>query len=166
MPTEPRNTAQPLWFIDNLAYVHVDGEESGGAFSLCEIVAAHGDMPPLHVHHRDDETFYVLEGEVRLFFGCSEIVLPAGQAALAPREVPHTYRVESDGARFLVVNAPAGFEQFLRGAGEPAPIAELPAPGRPLDPAELARAAAEHGIEILGPPGMLPGQAHAAVEAL
>lgn len=159
MSTDLQMSSSPLWFTDNLAYVHVDGEESGGAFSLCELLAARGSMPPLHVHHRDDETFYVLEGELRLFLGNRQILVPAGKAALAPREVPHTYRVESDSARFLVINSPAGFEQFLRDAGEPAPGAELPPADRPFDPAELARAAAEHGIEILGPPGMLPEEA-------
>src|SRR5919201_835898 len=92
MPTDLQTSAQPLWFIDNLAYVHVDGEESGEAYSLVELSAARDSMPPLHVHHRDDETFYVLEGELRLMLGGREIVLAAGQAALAPRGIPHTYR--------------------------------------------------------------------------
>ena len=100
MSTDLQTSAQPLWFIDNLAYVHVDGEKCGGAYSLSEIWGAHGNMPPLHVHHRDDEAFYLLEGELRLFLGDRQIALGAGQAALAPREVPHTYRVESDRARW------------------------------------------------------------------
>jgi mannose-6-phosphate isomerase-like protein (cupin superfamily) len=65
MTTDPPMSAQPLWFIDNLVYVHVDGEQSSGAFSLSETWGPHGNMPPLHVHHRNDETFYVLEGELR-----------------------------------------------------------------------------------------------------
>jgi mannose-6-phosphate isomerase-like protein (cupin superfamily) len=156
MSAELQMTPAPLWFIDNLAYVHVDGEESRGAYSLCEIWGAHGNMPPLHVHHRDDETFYVRDGELRLFVGDHEIVLHAGQAALAPRGVPHTYRVESEQASWIVINSPAGFEQFLRAASEPAPNTELPPPGRPGDPAALTHAAAAHGIDIVGPPGMLP----------
>jgi len=56
-------------------------------------------------------------------------------------------------------DSPAGFGQFLRAASDPAPGAELPPAGRPADPAALAEAAAEYGIEILGPPGMLPEQA-------
>src|SRR5712692_6689494 len=106
MSTGLETSAQPRWFIDNLACVHVDGEESGGAYCLVELSAARDSMPPLHVHHRDDETFYVLEGELRLFLSGREIALPAGRAALAPRGIPHTYRVESDQARWLVVNSP------------------------------------------------------------
>lgn len=149
-------TAGPLWFLDNLAYVHIAGQQSGGAFSLSELSGARGNMPPLHVHHRDDETFYVIDGEVTVFVGDREISVDAGHATLAPREVPHTYRVESDTARWLVINSPAGFEQFLLAESQPAAAAELPPEGRPADPQALARAAAEYGIEILGPPGTLP----------
>jgi mannose-6-phosphate isomerase-like protein (cupin superfamily) len=159
MTTDPQTSVQPLWFIDTLAYIHVNGEQSGGAYSLSETWGARGNMPPLHVHRRNDETFYVLEGDVRLFVGDRELMLAPGQAALAPRGVPHSYRVESDRARWIVINSPAGFEQFLRAASEPAPRAELPPAGRHSDPAALAKAAAEQGIEILGPPGMLPAQA-------
>ncbi len=151
--------AQPLWFIDNLAFVHVDAEQSGGAYSLSETWAARGNMPPLHVHHRNDEAFYVLEGELRLFLGDEETVLAEGEAALAPRGVPHSYRVESERGRWLAVNSPAGFEKFVLAVSEPAPAAELPPAGRPLDPVRLAEAAAAQGIEILGPPGVLPADA-------
>lgn len=75
MTTEPLTRAQPLWFIDTLVYIHVDGEQSGGAYSLSETRGARGNMPPLHVHRRNDETFYVLEGDVRLFLGDREITL-------------------------------------------------------------------------------------------
>lgn len=154
MTTDPL-MSQPLWFIDNLVCVHVDGEQSSGAFSLSETWGARGNMPPLHVHHRNDETFYVLEGEL----SDRQSVLAPGQAAFAPRGVPHSYRVESDQARWIVINSPAGYEQFLRAASEPAPAAELPPAGRHGDPAQLANAAADQGIEILGPPGMLPAEA-------
>ena len=152
--------SQPLWFIDNLAYVHIDGKQTKGAYHLGEVVGREGDMPPLHVHHRDDETFYVLEGEITLFVGDQQIKLVAGQAALAPRGVPHVYRIESDTARWLVITSPAGFEQFIRAISQPAERDELPPAGRPLDPAALAQAAAEVGIEILGPPGALPEAQH------
>ena len=96
MTTDPLASRPPLWFVDTLAYVHVDAELSGGAFSMHENWGGRGNMPPLHVHHRDDETFYVLDGEVRLFVGDREIVLATGQAALARHGIAHTYRVDSD----------------------------------------------------------------------
>jgi hypothetical protein len=79
-----------------------------------------------------------------------------GQAVFAPRGVPHAYRIESEQARWLVINNPAGFERFLRAASEPAPADELPPPGRSVDPDAVVKLATEHGIEVLGPPGTLP----------
>jgi mannose-6-phosphate isomerase-like protein (cupin superfamily) len=148
--------AAPLWFIDNLVHVHVDADTSNGLLALLDERGRRGTMPPLHVHHRDDETFYVIDGEVSLFVAGRRLTLTAGQAAHAPREVPHTYRVESEQAHWLVITTPAGFESFVRRVSEPAPADELPAAARPADPAVLARAAADVGIEILGPPGALP----------
>lgn len=145
-----------IWFIDNLAQVHIDGEASRGAYGLVELVGREGDMPPLHVHNADDETFYVLEGRLTLFVGDEVIELEDGQAALAPQGVPHIYRVDSEQARWLALGSPAGFEQFVREAGEPAQASELPPTGRTLDPEALASTAARYGIEILGPPGTLP----------
>ena len=146
----------PLWFIDHLVHIHVDGETSGGALALIDERGRRGDMPPLHVHRRDDETFYVIEGELSVFVPDEQIVLGPGQAAFAPRDVPHTYRVESDEARWLVITTPAGFDAFVREIADPAPADELPPAGREVDPAVLGPAAARVGIEILGPPGALP----------
>jgi quercetin dioxygenase-like cupin family protein len=158
--THATNHGDALWFIDSLVYVRLDGANTGDAFALVEMLGRQGDMPPLHVHSRDDETFYVLDGELKLHAGSEEITLTAGQAALAPRAVPHTYRVVSATARWLVINSPAGFEHFLRAASEPAANDQLPPPGRRLDPAQLAQTAAEQGIELLGPPGTLPSAHH------
>ena len=135
-----------IHFIENLATVHVDGDRSGGAFALVELWGPEGDMPPLHVHHREDETFYVLEGRITFHAGPETVELAAGDCFLAPRDVPHTYRVESDGARWLVVGSPAGFDAFVREVGEI----------RPFDRARMGETAARYGIEILGPPGTLP----------
>jgi mannose-6-phosphate isomerase-like protein (cupin superfamily) len=151
----PTASADAVWFIADLVRIHIDGDRSSGAFCLVEISEPAGDMPPLHVHHRDDEAFYVLEGTLSVFAGDEHHVLTAGQALLAPRGVPHTYRAETD-VRALVIGAPAGFEQFVRAAGSPAAALTLPPADHPVDPEALARTAAEYGIEILGPPGMLP----------
>ncbi len=149
--------AEPIWFIDNLVRVLVDGEASGGALAVVETSGRQGDMPPLHVHHVDDETFVVLEGSLALFLpGERRIDLAAGEAAVAPKGIPHVYRVESDEARWLVVTNPAGFDAFVREAGEPAERPELPPHGREHDVARLGAIAASHGIELLGPPGTYP----------
>jgi quercetin dioxygenase-like cupin family protein len=134
-------------FLAGRVRILADGETTAGRLGLVEMVEAPpGDMPPLHVHHSHDEGFYVLEGELTLYTPGSEVMLAAGDFVLAPRGVPHTYRVGNLPARWLVTSVPAGFEQFVAAASS--------RPG--ADPEELARLAAEHGIEILGPPGMLP----------
>jgi mannose-6-phosphate isomerase-like protein (cupin superfamily) len=120
---------------------------SGGGLGLVDMVEVPaGHMPPLHVHQREDEGFYVLEGEVSLLLPGRQVDLGPGDFALAPRGVPHAYRVGDAPARWLVTSTPAGFERFV------AQVAASDAPG----PEALTAIAAEHGIEILGPPGQLP----------
>jgi mannose-6-phosphate isomerase-like protein (cupin superfamily) len=80
----PSGRTQPLWFIDNLVYVHIDGDASSGALALLDERGRRGNMPPLHVHRRDDETFYVLEGELTLFVAGEQIVLGPGQVGARP----------------------------------------------------------------------------------
>ena len=147
----------PIWFLDNLSRIHVGGDSTGGGLGLVEMTARGGDMPPLHVHHRDDEAFYVLEGRVTVFVaGREPVALIAGQSALGPKGVPHVYRVDSDTARWLVAVGPSGFDGLVRDVGEPAEADDLPPEGRVHDPELVTAAAARHGIEILGPPGTLP----------
>jgi hypothetical protein len=82
--------------------------------------------------------------------------LGVGEAFFASRGVPHVYRVESETARWLAVATPAGFDEFVREAGEPAGAETLPPEGREHDPERLAEIAGRHGIELLGPPGTMP----------
>jgi quercetin dioxygenase-like cupin family protein len=134
-------------FLDNRARVHADGEDTAGHLGLVEILdMPAGSMPPLHVHHANDEGFYLLDGNVTLFQPGSEVALAAGEFFFARRGIPHTYRVGEAGARCLIASSPAGFERFVLAVAE---IAE-PTPER------LGAVAAEYDIEILGPPGMLP----------
>jgi quercetin dioxygenase-like cupin family protein len=145
-----------LWFLDNLVKVRLDSARSDGSLDIVEVSARRGDMPPLHVHHREDEYFVVLEGEIALFTPGATRTLAEGDAAHAPRGVPHTYRIESEEARWLAISNPSGFAAFVTAVADPAEADELPTAGRPVDPAALGAAAGAAGIEILGPPGMLP----------
>ena len=83
------------------------------------------------------------------------IEAPAGSFVYGPRDIPHTFVVSSEQARFLLVTEPAGFEGMIRALGEPAPSLTIPpAPTEPPDFARIAQVCAEYGIEILGPPGI------------
>jgi quercetin dioxygenase-like cupin family protein len=126
------------------------------SYSLMEEKARQGDMPPLHVHHGHDEVFYVLSGQMSIHLPGSRVDLGPGQAAFAPREIPHTYRVESDdGARWIVATTSGDFAAFVAGPAVPADDDGAPAEGLPT-PADLAAAGARAGIEVLGPPAALP----------
>jgi quercetin dioxygenase-like cupin family protein len=146
---------EALWFVGTLAVVKASGATTGGRVAVVDQVAARGAGSPMHVHRREDEWFYVTEGELAFWVGGSRIAAPAGAFVYGPRDVPHTFEVVSERARFLLVAEPAGFEDFMRAAGEPAASLTLPPPpAEPPDPAVLTALAAEHGIEILGPPGI------------
>jgi quercetin dioxygenase-like cupin family protein len=154
--TQPTTTAEQLWFLNGLITFRVRHDEGGDGVSVLEHRAAHGDSAPLHVHHTEDEAFYVLEGVLRIQAGDADLRIGAGEAALAASGVPHTYRVESaEGARWLVVTTRGQFERFVRAVSRPAERPDLPAPQGPPTPEQteaLAATAREHGIELLGPP--------------
>ena len=148
----------PIWFLTDLAEILAEGEHS-----VIEMLAPPGDQPPLHVHHASDEGFYVLEGEVSVWVGDERRTVRPGEFALGPAGVPHTYRVTSVvPARILVTSSNGSFARFVRAYGEPAPRRELPVLDGPPDVERLGRLAADNGIELLGPPGMLPADLKAA----
>lgn len=139
----------PYWFLDALSIVRVSGQQSGGALALIEDRLPAGRSSPYHVHHREDETFYVLEGELTFFHGDRRIKGTPGTTVFLPRLVPHGFRADT-AARVLIVCTPAGFDDFVAEAGVPAPKLEIPAP-QPPDFELLTRCAAKHQIDILGP---------------
>ena len=144
-----------FWFFGGLTTIKADGAQTGGRMMLTEQRAPRGSGSPLHVHHNEHEWFYVLDGELTIWVAGRTVVAPAGSFVFGPRDVPHTFIVSSDEARFLLVTQEAGFEGFVRTLGTPAPVAEIPpAPDAPPDMAPVLQAAADHGLEILGPPGI------------
>ena len=146
---------EALWFLGVLATVKAAGETTGGAVAVIEHLAPRGSGSPLHVHSREDEWFYVIEGELTFWVGGETIVAPAGSFVFGPKGIPHTFLVSSEEARFLLVAEPAGFEEFMRAVGEPAQRLEIPpAATEPPDVAGLTAVAATFGIEITGPPGI------------
>jgi quercetin dioxygenase-like cupin family protein len=149
-------TAEQLWFLDTLVTIRVSHGAGEDGMSVIDSVAPFGDSPPLHVHHTEDELFHVLEGEMQLRVGDDLIAVSAGSILLAPKGVPHTYRVVSpDGARFLITTTAGDFEAMVRAASRPAEHDGLPTPGGPPTPeqaAALAELTARHGIDLIGPP--------------
>jgi quercetin dioxygenase-like cupin family protein len=149
---------EALWFMDFLATIKASTAETGGRVAVIDHAGPQGAGSPLHVHHRENEWFYVLDGELTVWVGGQVIRAPAGSFVFGPQDTPHTFTVSSpEGARFLVATEPAGFEDFMRTCAEPAQSLTLPPPASaPPDPGQLAAIAAEYGLEILGPPGIPP----------
>ena len=119
--------------------------DTGGALSAVEIVNSPGNGPPVHIHRRDDEVWWVLEGHYRFRVGETLVELEPGGMAFGPRDVPHAFTNVGDApGRLLVITTPAGLERFFEQS------AALRAP--PADPQQMAEVGSAHGIEFVGPP--------------
>lgn len=138
------------WFCGGGVHTWLATEgETGGAYLLFEDLLDAGKVTPLHQHPEADETFYMLEGEMRLHIAGGEQSLAAGGIAIIPRGVPHAFMVTTPTARMLCLQTPGGGEAFYRHASEPAGAGEPPMP----DFGRVRAAAAVTGaIEILAPP--------------
>lgn len=126
--------------------VLVPGDLTEGRFAIVDVRAQRGSEPPRHVHSREDEVIYVLEGRVTFDRGGQRLDGPAGTWMFLPRGCEHTYTVESAAVRLLVILSPAGLERCL---GEPdrraSPVADQLAVER------LVATAARYGVAITGP---------------
>ena len=143
-----------LWFLGTLLLVKATSETTKGAFGLFEQLAPASFATPYHVHHAEDEAFYILEGEVTYIFDGVHKTVGPGAYVFAPRDVPHGYRVSDSGpARLLFMNTPAGAERFFIELSEPAASLTLPPPTAPDIP-KLIALASTFKMDILGP---LPG---------
>jgi quercetin dioxygenase-like cupin family protein len=160
--------SEDLWFLGTLARMKLEGRHTGGRFGLWEGVLPHGAAPPLHSHPQD-ETFYILEGELTAWLVEPELAADradppnwlstrgqrcgAGTVVFAPGATPHTFRVESDTARLVVFSTPAGIEDMVRGLAEPARWPWLqPPPDRPrVSAGRVAHVERQTGMVRYGP---------------
>jgi quercetin dioxygenase-like cupin family protein len=144
------------WHMGSLFEWHVDGSSSGGALSLAEVKVRPGGEPPLHVHAREDEIFYVLEGELTFMRGVEQIQAGPGTSVVLPRGIQHGFAVHTPVARMLVMATPAGLEDAFRAFSEPAAERALPPVQQgPPDEAFMEALSAEfarHGVTFVGPP--------------
>jgi mannose-6-phosphate isomerase-like protein (cupin superfamily) len=144
------------WWFGVLATIKATAEQTDGRYALVEILAPDGYGSVLHVHHQEDEGFYILEGEMTFYVGEQTIKARPGSYLFGPKDVPHAFIVDSGPAKLLFVFSPAGLEAGIREMGEPArSLTVPPQPEEEPDEAEMERMAAiaaRYGAEILGPP--------------
>jgi quercetin dioxygenase-like cupin family protein len=130
----------------------VTANESLDQFALVEAVAFRTTEPPLHIHHREDEAWYVLDGQMTFYVGDDTMTATAGTFVFAPRGIPHTFTVDIEPTRVLVFAAPAGFERFALELGAEA-TSDVPPPGLAVPgPDVLGPVAERYGIDVIGPP--------------
>ena len=142
---------EAFWFFGGLATVKASALPPGGRFAITEQLFPRGMATPLHSQPEDDESFYVLEGEVTFYLEDDQpIAASAGSFVHVPAGVAHAFQVDSETARILNVTT-AQHERFFRATSDPAKERTLP-PAAPPDMDRLMAAAQEYGVEILGPP--------------
>lgn len=147
---------ESVWSLGGRFTVKLGAAQSEDRFSLVEAVAFRSTEPPEHIHHGEDEAWYVLDGHMTFNVGGRTFEAPTGAFVFGPRGVPHSFTVDVEPTRVLVLAAPAGFEQFAMDLGHPA-VSDSPPPGLALpSPDVLGPVAERYRIEVVGPPMRSP----------
>lgn len=146
--TSEASTAR--WWFGALAVIKAAAADTGGQLTIVEVTEQPNAEAPLHVHHREDEAFYVLEGSVTIHVGEEVVEAGLGDCAFGPRDVPHRYTVGPNGCRMLLICTPGGFEQLVIGMSQPAGALTLPpASDEEPDWEHVADVAQANGCELL-----------------
>ncbi len=149
----PPGEGKMLWFVGDLVTLKIVGEDVSGAFTLVEEITQPQGGPPPHTHTREDETFYVLEGELEFMVGEQTLLASAGSVVYAPRNILHTFKnVGRTPSRMAVLITPAGLEKMVEEFGEPVKDPSSPHEGPP-DVERLVAVSQKYGVELPPPPG-------------
>ena len=141
-----------MWSLGGRFTVKLAAPQAEERFALVEALAFRATEPPLHIHHREDEAWYILNGKMTFYVGDQSLEATAGCFVFAPRGVPHTFVVDVEPTRVLVFASPAGFEHFAlelgtrAGSDDPPPSLAMPTPE------VLGPVAERYGVEVVGPP--------------
>ena len=151
---------ESIWFDGGLLTITASAEETGGAFACFDYLAPRGKATPLHRHPDADETFWLLEGSIRVHIDGVEHDGTDGATFVFRRNVPHAFMITSETARLIMMLTPGGGENFFREAGARAERPELPPPSeRNLE--QFQAAAAGNGVVLMGPPPFDMAKIHA-----
>jgi quercetin dioxygenase-like cupin family protein len=144
----PKNGGQSVNILGIPMLIRVHGGETNGTLAVVESHDSPGGGPPAHVHHREDETFQILEGEYEFRIGGKTITARSGDTLFAPRDIPHSYHCTGKaGGKLMVVLTPAGFENFFAEIGAMSPEQQQDLP-------RVIEIAQKFGLEFLPPPGV------------
>jgi quercetin dioxygenase-like cupin family protein len=143
-------TGEARWWFGALAEIKATAADTGGQLTVVEVTCPPGYQGVRHVHHNEDEAFWVLEGDMNLEVGGKHNELHAGDYAFGPRDIPHSFNVGDAGCRVLFILTPGGFEGLIMATSEPAQARTVPPPSDEMpDIARLQEIVAKFGGEIL-----------------
>jgi mannose-6-phosphate isomerase-like protein (cupin superfamily) len=143
--------APQRWFLSLPTWIRASGAETGGTLSLIEQLIPPRFASPWHVHHNEDESFYVIDGKVTVVVADRSVTLSAGDYAFGPRGIPHGFRIEgTKPARVLLMTSGGTFAEFVREMSQPAGGATASEPTE-ADLQKLVAVAQSYGLSILGP---------------
>jgi quercetin dioxygenase-like cupin family protein len=149
----PAGSGPVYWGPGDQVRFILTGAQTGGAFFLADVLVPSGGGPPPHIHDREDETFYLLQGTLTVRVGDQTFNASQGDCAHLPRGIVHSFRnTGKENARMLVTATPAGIEKFFEEAFNPAVEGKEPPPVTPELIARLMAASARHGQTVLPPP--------------
>jgi quercetin dioxygenase-like cupin family protein len=141
--------APAYWSLGELLTIVASAEQTGGAFSLMEERLPRGAEPPPHIHRREHESFFVLDGALSVRVGEETFAAEAGAFVFCPLGIPHVLTVDSDEVRMLTLCSPGGVEALFVELGEPALARTLPIDAAEPDADRIVTLAAHYGAEVL-----------------
>jgi len=147
------DVAHAIWYMGSLMRLLATGRDTASLYALIDGFTPRGGEPPMHLHHREDEAYFVLDGELKVFLGERELRAGPGSFVFLPRGIPHGFAVEGASAKWLTLLTPAGLEDYFVELSEPARALQLPPPaGGPPDVQAMVAALTRYGVDVLGPP--------------
>jgi len=140
------------WYMASLTTCLAEKKDTDGKFGLMESVLIPGNEPPPHVHSREDELYYILEGEFDVYVGREAFMVQTGECVFLPKRKPHAFVIRSPRLRLLLIITPGGLEGAFRSMASPAERLELPEGMPTYATSDLRRAVqvfSEYGVTFL-----------------
>jgi quercetin dioxygenase-like cupin family protein len=140
------------WYKGILVSQLAGGTDTGGAFDLIESKMNRGTEPPPHIHDREDELFYILAGEIKVFADGDVFTVTAGESVFLPKQLPHAYLIQSDECHVLALMTPGGFLNAINKMNTPAHAMEIPSDMETystVDLTETMTVFTKYGVRVL-----------------
>lgn len=144
-----RNKENSYWYIGHLMTVLVNSKATGGRYALLRATERRGLEPPPHTHTKEDEAFFILEGEVVYTVGHQTFHAKEGDVMFLPKNIQHSFKILSEKLETLIMLTPGGFENYFVEMSQPAEAVQLPPlPQGPPDIKKLVATASKYGVKF------------------